>query len=84
MNICDLINRDPVPSLPCPETRAALRRAFGITQIALAKALGVSRQTVRAWEKGEKEPAGDNRQRYSELLRAWQDRAAQAGKEIQK
>jgi DNA-binding XRE family transcriptional regulator len=38
------------------ERLAALRRKAGVTQIALAEALGVTDHTIRNWEKGREEP----------------------------
>lgn len=75
MSITDLANREPPESLPAPRIRARLRKAFGVTQSELAEALGISRQTVIAWEKGSQEPAGEKREQYAQLLRTWQHRA---------
>ena len=33
-----------------------LRKRAGVTQVALAKALGVTDHTIRNWEKGREEP----------------------------
>ena len=72
----ELASREPVPELPAPEIRVKLRQAFSVTQAELAVALGVSRQTVNAWERGSKEPSGENRQRYAKLLRTWDAKSA--------
>jgi DNA-binding XRE family transcriptional regulator len=71
----ELANREPPPELPAARERAKLRRAFGVTQAEIAKALGVTRQSVISWERGSTEPAGKTRQQYAELLRTWQSRA---------
>jgi DNA-binding transcriptional regulator YiaG len=76
----DLANRQPPAMLPAPRIRKKLRETFKVTQLELARALGVSRQTVIAWEGGAQEPGGEARERYAELLRTWQSRAkAQKG-----
>lgn len=54
--------------LPAPTDRLRLRKALGIRQIDLARAVGVSAQTVWAWERGKSEPTGDHRRRYGALL----------------
>jgi DNA-binding transcriptional regulator YiaG len=71
MDITSLIQREPVPSLPEPGERSRLRKVFGITQNHLARSLGVSRNTVIAWEYGRKEPTGENRENYRAILTAW-------------
>lgn len=60
--------------LPHPDQRAHLRRALGIKQLDVAAAVGVSTQTVWAWENGRSKPRGEHRQRYAELLAAMQER----------
>lgn len=45
--------------LPDPQTRRVLRERAGITQTALAEALGVDRATVSRWESGDREPVDD-------------------------
>jgi DNA-binding XRE family transcriptional regulator len=73
MNMTDLANREPIPELPRPKECVRLRKAFGITQDVLAKSLGVSRQTIIAWEYGRKEPMGEKRNNYAAILAAWSE-----------
>ena len=54
--------------LPPPTERKRLRRAARLTQAQVAGAVGVSRETVSAWESGRWEPAGDARTKYRRLL----------------
>lgn len=54
--------------LPPPAERRRLRTALGIQQRELAEEVGVSVQTVWAWEQGRSEPNGSNRERYVSLL----------------
>ncbi|HXF83150.1 MAG TPA: helix-turn-helix transcriptional regulator [bacterium] len=42
--------------LPDPKTRRLLRERAGITQAALAEAVGVSRAALCRWELGDREP----------------------------
>lgn len=42
--------------LPDPQTRRLLRERAGITQTALAEAIGVSRAALCRWELGDREP----------------------------
>lgn len=53
---------------------AARRRAAGFTQPALAEAIGVSEEIVRAWEKGKYEPRiGTMRRLLHAINGAWSD-----------
>ncbi|MHA6631876.1 helix-turn-helix domain-containing protein [Pseudonocardia sichuanensis] len=61
-------------ALPEPADRARLRRALGIRQREVALAIGVSPQSVWAWETGRSEPTGAHRKRYAELLAAMRQR----------
>ena len=72
----DIMNRDPIPELPPASVRRKLRRKFGVTQEELARTLGVSRQTIVAWErtKGGNEPTGYKRVEYARILTAWETR----------
>ncbi|MEJ2865954.1 helix-turn-helix domain-containing protein [Actinomycetospora flava] len=54
--------------LPDPKQRRALRRALGIGQREMATELGVSVQTISAWENGKAAPTGARRERYAALL----------------
>lgn len=65
-------------ALPEPARRAQMRRALGIEQREIAKAVGVSPQSVWAWETGRSEPTGDHRVRYAELLAAMRQRLDEA------
>jgi hypothetical protein len=66
--------------LPSPENRRLIRERAGLTQEDLADELFVSRWTVSRWEKPSgyrngkrmagREPVGELRKNYSELLRA--------------
>lgn len=56
--------------LPDARTRRLTRARAGITQIDLARALGVDRATVSRWESGDRNPDG-------ELLVAYLDALAQ-------
>ncbi|WP_344016761.1 helix-turn-helix transcriptional regulator, partial [Streptomyces thermospinosisporus] len=55
-------------ALPTPAERKQLRRAARLTQAQVAQALGVSRETVSAWETGRWEPTGTTRTHYQRLL----------------
>lgn len=72
MTIADIESREPIPELPPAPERARLRRSRGVTQKELASALGVSRQTITAWERGS-EPTGENRANYARILRTWKE-----------
>lgn len=57
-----------VDGLPEPEERRRLRRAARLNQQQVATAVGVSRETVSAWETGRWEPTGQARAKYLRLL----------------
>lgn len=59
----------PLPELPPPQERKALRKAVGWTITDAASDLKVSRVTFRKWERGESKPHPDNHRRYAALLR---------------
>ncbi|NUP16716.1 MAG: helix-turn-helix transcriptional regulator, partial [Streptomyces sp.] len=59
------------PQLPPPVERARLREAAGITQARMAKALGVTEQTVKNWENGRSEPKSPRLEAYQRLLNGW-------------
>lgn len=79
MSIPDITRREPIPELPPANVRKRLRRRFGVTQDELARNLGVSRQTIVAWErpknKGGTEPSNYKRHEYAHILTAWQERS---------
>ncbi|MGW4166879.1 sigma factor-like helix-turn-helix DNA-binding protein [Streptomyces chartreusis] len=54
--------------LPPPEERRRLREAGALTQAQVAERVGVSRETVRAWESGRTTPRGRRREVYAQLL----------------
>ncbi|MEU2281342.1 helix-turn-helix domain-containing protein [Streptomyces sp. NPDC013178] len=58
----------PDTPLPPPEERRRLRETSSLTQAQLAERLGVSRETVRAWETGRTNPRGRRREAYAQLL----------------
>ncbi|MBO0914500.1 helix-turn-helix domain-containing protein, partial [Streptomyces laculatispora] len=54
--------------LPAPTERARLREAAGLTQAAVAQALGVRVPSITAWEAGRAEPKGERLEAYRRLL----------------
>ncbi|MFB7505448.1 telomere-associated protein Tap [Streptomyces broussonetiae] len=54
--------------LPAPAERARLREAAGLTEAAVAQALGVRVPSIQAWEAGRAEPRGDRLEAYRRLL----------------
>ncbi|WP_167151000.1 helix-turn-helix transcriptional regulator [Streptomyces sp. MBT27] len=54
--------------LPAPEERVRLREAAGLTQAAVAKALGARVPSIQAWEAGRAEPAAERLDAYRRLL----------------
>ncbi|MFI6063233.1 telomere-associated protein Tap [Streptomyces sp. NPDC051286] len=54
--------------LPPPAERERLRKAHGLTQDQVAKALKVRRPTVVSWENGKTEPRPPQREAYARLL----------------
>ncbi|MEV8628576.1 helix-turn-helix transcriptional regulator [Streptomyces sp. NPDC051079] len=54
--------------LPPPVERVRLREAAGLTQAAVAQALGVRLPSIQAWEDGRAEPKADRLQAYRRLL----------------
>ncbi|MFE7076474.1 telomere-associated protein Tap [Streptomyces sp. NPDC057620] len=59
------------PQLPPPAERARLREAAGITQARVAKALGLSEQTIKNYENGRSEPKEPRLSAYKRLLDGW-------------
>ena len=68
-NIDALLEEEP--QLPTPAERSRLRQAAGITQARMAKALGVTEQTVKNWENGRSEPKEPRLSAYRRLLDGW-------------
>lgn len=56
--------------LPPPRLRRTIRLAAGATQQDVADVLRVSRVAVSRYETGDREPRGEIRQRYVDVLRA--------------
>ncbi|MFD7613057.1 telomere-associated protein Tap [Streptomyces sp. NPDC059828] len=54
--------------LPPPAERVRLREAAGLTQAAVAQALGVRLPSIQAWEDGRAEPKPERLQAYRRLL----------------
>lgn len=65
----EAVRRKPLATpLPPPEERRRLRISYGVTIQAVADAVGVSRMSVTAWERGSSEPTGANASKYAQLL----------------
>ncbi|MEU3170810.1 helix-turn-helix transcriptional regulator [Streptomyces sp. NPDC007000] len=62
------MTRSPATPLPPPEERRRLRESRSLTQDQLARRVGVSRETVRAWESGRTAPRGRKGEAYAKLL----------------
>ncbi|QDY78616.1 sigma factor-like helix-turn-helix DNA-binding protein [Streptomyces qinzhouensis] len=54
--------------LPAPKERRRLREERSMSEEQIARALGVTKATVRAWESGRGEPRGRRREAYAKLL----------------
>jgi len=54
--------------LPAPGIARAIRREAGVSQLRLATEIGCTRGTVARWELGIRQPRGEMRRRYTELL----------------
>lgn len=65
--------RRSVRQLPAPDARRSLREAAGLTTAKLAEILGVSQQTIRNWETGQRVPRGDQLAAYLEALTAMRE-----------
>ncbi len=61
--------------LPAPATRRFLREKSGITQLSVARALGVTQTTISRYETGSRQPRGEALERYLSVL----DRLAREG-----
>jgi transcriptional regulator with XRE-family HTH domain len=51
--------------------RRRLREAQGLSRPAVGELVGVSGEAVRLWETGDREPSGDKRNTYLDLLNQW-------------
>ncbi|MFD9434939.1 helix-turn-helix domain-containing protein [Streptomyces sp. NPDC060002] len=61
------MTQSPAP-LPPPPQRRHLREAASLTQDQVAERMGVTRETVHAWESGRTTPRGRRREAYAKLL----------------
>ncbi|MFC5215416.1 sigma factor-like helix-turn-helix DNA-binding protein [Streptomyces coerulescens] len=68
------MKQTPAAPLPPPDERRRLREAGALTQAQVAERVGVSLETVQAWESGRTTPRGRTRETYAQLLRAVVDR----------
>jgi DNA-binding transcriptional regulator YiaG len=55
-------------TLPPPAERRAIRECAGLTQVEVARLLGVTKGTVARWEAGRRHPRRKVRLRYALLL----------------
>ncbi|MFD0414117.1 sigma factor-like helix-turn-helix DNA-binding protein [Streptomyces sp. NPDC127108] len=62
------MSQSPAVPLPAPKERRRLREAKSLTQAEVAAHIGVSRETVRAWESGRTHPRGQRRVAYARFL----------------
>ncbi|WP_217245396.1 helix-turn-helix domain-containing protein [Streptomyces sp. AC602_WCS936] len=70
------MTRSPATPLPPPKARRRLRESASLTQAQLAARVGVTRETVRAWESGRTTPRGRKREAYAKLLNTLAEEAA--------
>lgn len=56
--------------LPTPQMRRALRVSSGLSAAEVAVTLGVTRQAISRWERGEREPRGPQLSAYVAVLDA--------------
>jgi transcriptional regulator with XRE-family HTH domain len=63
---------DPLPVLPAPERREALRQQMGLSIEQAARKVGVSRLTFRKWETGESKPRPERHREYARMLAVWE------------
>lgn len=64
------MTQSPTTPLPPPTDRRRLRESQSLTRAQVAERVGVSRETVRAWETGRTTPRGRRAQTYASLLAA--------------
>ncbi|MFE7269084.1 helix-turn-helix domain-containing protein [Streptomyces sp. NPDC057623] len=69
------MTQSPGSPLPPPKERRRLREVCSLTQAQVAARVGVSRETVRAWESGRTTPRGGRREAYARLLTLLAERA---------
>ncbi|WP_425573373.1 helix-turn-helix domain-containing protein [Streptomyces albidochromogenes] len=63
----------PAATLPSPKERRRLREAKSLTQEQVAATLGITRETLRAWESGRVNPKRRKRAAYAKLLASFRD-----------
>jgi len=63
-----LIRAKAASRLPTPSRRRSIRERAGATQAELATALGVSKQALERWERGDAKPRGRHAAAYVLLL----------------
>ncbi|MEY9993672.1 DNA-directed RNA polymerase specialized sigma24 family protein/transcriptional regulator with XRE-family HTH domain [Streptomyces sp. V4I8] len=68
------MTQSPATPLPPPKERRRLREACSLTQVQVAARMGVSCETVRAWESGRSNPRGGRREAYARLLKLLAER----------
>lgn len=73
------MTQSPTIPLPPPTERRRLRESQSLTRAQVAERVGVSRETVRAWETGRTTPRGRKAQTYASLLAAAPATAATHG-----
>ena len=59
---------DALRYLPSPPERRALREKAGLSQGAIADAVGVRRSTISRWESGDRVPQGELALTYATVL----------------
>ncbi|KJK40920.1 hypothetical protein UK15_03765 [Streptomyces variegatus] len=69
------MTQSPAIPLPPPKERRRLREAASLTRAQLASRVGVTSETVRAWETGRSTPRGRKGEKYAKLLVALDDEA---------
>jgi len=61
--------------LPTPAERRKIREGAGLSQAAVADAIGVTPQAVALWEAGRRTPRGCLRAQYAEALEVMRESA---------
>ncbi|MFD9884859.1 helix-turn-helix domain-containing protein [Streptomyces alboflavus] len=74
------MSQRPAVPLPTPKERRRLREAKALTQAEVAARIGVSRETVRAWESGRTHPRGERRVAYARFLEGLVEGASAVGR----
>ncbi|WP_329434211.1 helix-turn-helix domain-containing protein [Streptomyces sp. NBC_00056] len=62
------MTQSPASPLPPPKERRRLRESTSLTQAQVAAKIGVTSETVRAWESGRSTPRGHKRETYAKFL----------------